>query len=99
MSSTTRYLLGFLAAVFAVALRVWLTPLLADRTLYITIFVPVMFAARYLGTGPALLTVATSLLGIWFWIFSGQSSLDRSEISGVVAFLLFSGIIIAFAEA
>lgn len=100
MSSTTRYVLGFLTAAFAVALRVWLTPPLDNRTPYIEIFLAVMFAARYLGVGPAVVAAATSMLGIWFWILSpSQSSIDRSQVFGLIAFVFFSGVVIAFGEA
>ena len=100
MNTATRYGLGAVAAGSAVALGIWLTPLLGDRTPYITAFATVMLAARYFGLGSAILTVATSMFGIWFWLLApGRSPLERSEIFGLVAFLLFSCVIMAFAEA
>jgi PAS domain-containing protein len=58
-----------------------------------------MFAARYFGLGPSILTVTTSRFGLWFWLLApGQTSLDRSEAYSLVAFLVFSGVIIAFGE-
>ncbi|PYX34818.1 MAG: hypothetical protein DMG80_00505 [Acidobacteria bacterium] len=99
-SATVRCGIGALLGVFAVGVRVWLTPFLGDRTPYVTIFATLMFAARYLGLLPAILTVATSWVGIWLWILApGHNSLDQSEIFGLIAFLLFSGVIIAFGEA
>ena len=100
LNAVTRYGLAISTAMLAVALRPWLVPLLGDRTPYITIFATVMFAARYLGLGPAIVTVATSTLGIWFWPVSpGPSSASRPEIFGLIAFLLFSVVIILFGEA
>jgi PAS domain S-box-containing protein len=58
-----------------------------------------MLAARYFGLGPAILTVATLLFGIWIWpLASGRSPLDRPEIFALVAFSLVSGVIIAFGD-
>jgi PAS domain S-box-containing protein len=100
MGSATRYGLALLAAVFSVALRIWLMPLLGDRTPYIASLAVLVFATRYLGLGPAILTAATSMFGIWFWILApNHSPLDRSEVFGAIAFLILSGVIIAFGEA
>lgn len=99
MNTATRYGLGAVTGVFAAAVCLWLTPLLGDRTPYIAAFATVMLATRYFGLGPAILTAATSIFGIWFWLLApDRSPLDRSEIFGLVACLLFSGVIIAFAE-
>jgi len=98
MGVASRYVFAFLTAVLAVALCVWLVPVLGDRTPYIAIFAAVMFAARYLGVGPAIFTLAVSMMGIWFWIpVPGESAIHK--IFAVVVFLLFSSVIIAFGEA
>lgn len=100
MNTATRYGLGIAMAAFAVGMRIWLTPLLDDRTPYITLFATVMFAARYLGWGPAILTVGASALGIWFWVLvPAGSPPNRSDVFGLDAFLLFSIVIIVFGEA
>ncbi len=100
MNTVTRYGLGLATAILAVTLRIWLTPLLGDRTPYITIFAAVMLAARYLGLGPAIVAVLASMSGIWFWVLNtGHSSTVRpSDVYGLLAFLLFSGIIVTFGE-
>src|SRR5258707_505503 len=96
----TRYGLALLAAVFSVALRVWLMRLLGDRTSYLASFAVLIFATLYLGLGTAILTATVSMFGIWFWILApNHSPLDRSEVFGAVAFLILSGVIIAFGEA
>ena len=100
MNTATRYGLGIVLGVFAVVVRVWLTPVLGERAPYITVFATLMFAARYFGLGPSLLTVTTSLFGLWFWLLApGQTSIDRPEAFNLLAFVLFSGVIIAFGEA
>jgi PAS domain S-box-containing protein len=94
-----RYGLAIAAAVLAVALRLWLTPLLGEGTPYITVFVMVLFSAHYLGLGPAIVTVATSLLGVWIWVIAPHGlALDRFEIFGILVFLIFSAIIVVFGE-
>lgn len=99
MNSATRYGLGVLAALLAVGLRMWLAPLLGDRTPYITLFATIMFAARYLGVGPATVTTLASALGVWCWLLAtANSPFDRSEWFGLIAFFLFSSIIIVFGE-
>lgn len=99
-NTAARYGLGVVTAVCIVVFRVWLTPFLGDRTPYITAFAGVMFAARYLGQGPAILAVGSSVAGIWFWVLApNRTPLERSEVYGLVPFLLFSGVIIAFGEA
>ena len=97
--TAARYGLGVVTGVCIIVFRVWLTPFLGDRTPYITAFAGVMFAARYLGQGPAILTVGSSVAGIWVWVLApNRAPLERSEVFGLVAFLLFSGVIIAFGE-
>src|SRR6266850_6330510 len=74
MNIAARYSLGVLVGVFAVVVRIWLTPVIGDRSPYITVFATLMFAARYLGWGPAMLTVMTSLFGLWSWLLApGQT--------------------------
>ena len=100
MNSAARYGLGLATAVCAVAVGTWLTPLLGYRTPYITAFAGVLFAGRYFGLGPAIVTVGTSVFGIWLWVLApDRSPLERPEIFELFAFLLFSGVIIAFGEA
>ena len=90
MGANSHYVFGFLTAALAVAVCVWLTPLLGDHAALITIFAAVMFATRYLGIRPAIVALAASLLGIWFWIPApDQTSIHK--IFEVVAFLLCAG--------
>ena len=100
LNTVAGYALGIVMGVFAVVVRIWLMPVLGDRTPYITVFATVLLVARYLGLGPAILTVTTSAFGVWFRLLvPGETLPDRFETSGLVAFLLFSSVIIAFGEA
>jgi PAS domain S-box-containing protein len=100
LNTVLRYALGVAVALFAIGLRVWLTPVLGDRNPYHTVWAAVAFAAWYCGVGPSILTALTSVFGVW-WFLSDRAGivLDRMEVSGMVGFLLFSGVIIAFGEA
>ena len=100
MNAVARYGLATAAAVLSVAARVGLTPWMGDRTPYVTVFATLLFVARYLGLGPALVALATSLAGIWFWlVVPAGSSPQPADLFALIAFLLFSGLVIAFGEA
>ena len=68
---------------------------------YHTAWLAIIFAAWYCGVGPALVTIAIDALGIWYWFlppyhsFSGK---NHVEYLGMVGFLVFSGVIVAFGE-
>ena len=98
INGTVRYGLGAVMGLFAVVVRIWLMPLFGDRIPYLATFAAIMFAARYFGMGPTILTVATSTFGIWYGLLAVRSPLDQPEIFSFIAFLLFSGVIIAFGE-
>lgn len=100
-SALWRYAVAFAAALFAIELRVWLTPFLGDRNLYHTAWAAVAFSAWYCGLGPSILNALTSVVGIWAWVLTSERPvfvLDRVEVSGMLGFLLFSAVIIAFGE-
>lgn len=99
---TWRYVIALIVSVFAVLLRVWLTPFLSESYLYQTAFAAVAFSAWYCGVGPSVLTVLTSVVGIWLWFLSPHQSrlaMDRTHVSGMIGFLLSSSVIIAFGQA
>src|SRR5262249_40570665 len=77
-------------------------PLLGDYSPYVTAWAAVAFAAYYCGLGPSIATALTAACGVWLWFqISGRSQLipDRTELAGIIFFLLFSCVVIAFAEA
>ncbi len=101
LTTLIRYALGILAAVGALLLRDFLNPFFGERNPYHTAWLAVVFSAWYCGLGPSVLTVLTGAVGIWYWFLPPTHSFSGKgvpEISGLVGFLVFSGIIIALGE-
>jgi signal transduction histidine kinase len=98
-----RYTLAVLAAILALLLRRLAAPLLGENNPYHTVWAAVVFSAWYCGLGPSLVTAALSAAGVWYWFVppANSFSLDdpKSAISGMLAFLVFSGLIIALGGA
>jgi len=100
-STIIRYGLGILAAVGSLLLRDFLAPFYGERYPYHTAWLAVVFSAWYCGLGPAIVTVIIGAFGVWYWFlppfhsFAGKSV---PETSGIIGFLIFSSIIIAFGE-
>lgn len=97
-----RYLFAILAAIAALVLRKLLSPLLGIYNPYHTLWAAVVFSAWYCGLGPSILTTLIGVAGVWHWFLPPLQSLHlldrKEEISGVVGFLFFSGLIIALGE-
>jgi PAS domain S-box-containing protein len=96
-----KYGLGILAAVVALELRELLNPLLGSENPYHTAWAAVAFAAWYCGIGPAIVTVAIDLIGVWYWFLPAYSSFrieNKREIYGMIGFLLFSALVIWLGE-
>lgn len=102
MAIVVRYALGALAAVCALLLRSVLNPFFGEHNAYHTAWLAVVFAAWYCGIGPAIFSVVISSVGVWylfvppFHSFSGKGDVG---LSGLLGFLVFSAVIIAFGEA
>ena len=98
-----RYGLAVLAAIIALLLRRMLTPLLGESYPYHTLWAATVFCAWYCGLGPSVLTALAGIVGIWYWFLPPVHSFElqdpKAEISGMLGFLLFSGLIIALGEA
>jgi signal transduction histidine kinase len=97
-----RYVLAILIALGALFFRQLLLPLLGDSNPFHTAWPAVIFAAWYCGMGPAIVTAIIEVMGTWYWFLppfhSFRFSDPKSEISGMVGFMLFSGFIIALGE-
>ncbi|MFZ0808202.1 MAG: DUF4118 domain-containing protein, partial [Candidatus Sulfotelmatobacter sp.] len=90
-----------MAGIAALVLRELLNPLFGVHNPYHTAWLAVVFSAWYCGVGPSLVTVLIGATGVWYWFLPPTHSFagkDVAEISGIVGFLVFSGIIIAFGE-
>jgi signal transduction histidine kinase len=98
-----RYALAILAATLALWLRWVLSPLLGETNPYHTLWPAVVFSAWYCGLGPSIVTSLLGLAGIWYWFLPPYNSFSlqdpKVEISGMLGFLVFSGLIIALGEA
>jgi signal transduction histidine kinase len=98
-----RYALAILAATLALWLRWVLSPLLGETNPYHTLWPAVVFSAWYCGLGPSIVTSLLGLAGIWYWFLPPYNSFSlqdpKVEISGMLGFLIFSGLIIALGEA
>jgi signal transduction histidine kinase len=97
-----RYGLAILAAIVALWLRQLLSPLLGEGNPYHTLWPAVVFSAWYCGLGPSILTASIGLAGIWYWFLPPYNSLHlqdpKAQISGMIGFVIFSGLIIALGE-
>jgi len=102
-SAVRRYGLAILAAMVALWLRHLLSPLLGESNPYHTLWPAVVFAAWYCGLGPSVLTASIGVVGIWYWFLPPYSSFHlqdpKAQLSGIIGFLIFSGLIIALGEA
>jgi signal transduction histidine kinase len=98
-----RYGLAILAAIVALWLRWLLSPLLGGNNPYHTVWAAVVFSAWYCGLGPSIVTTLVGTVGVWYWFLPPYKSFHvqdpRAEMSGVLGFLVFSGLIIALGEA
>jgi signal transduction histidine kinase len=95
--------LALLAAMAALLIRELLSPFLGPDNPYHTVWAAVVFSAWYCGVGPAILTTLFGGIGVWYWFLPPVRSFHlqdpRTEISGMVGFLFFSGLIIVLGEA
>jgi|SRR5580658_5668582 signal transduction histidine kinase len=97
-----QYGTALLAAIAALLLRRLLAPVLGDQNPYHTAWAAVVFSAWYCGVGPSVVTILVDLIGIWYWFLppSGSFTLanPRTDIAGMLGFVIFSGCIVAFCE-
>lgn len=97
----SRYFLAILATVAALFLRSLLTPLMGYHNPYHTVWLAVVFSAWYCGLGPSIVTTLAGALGVWYWFLPPTHSWwikDRTDVFGVLGFLLFSSAIVALGE-
>jgi len=98
-----RYGQAILAAIVALLLRQLFSPFLGENNPYHTVWAAVVFSAWYCGLGPSIVTAVLSMVGIWYWFLPPVHSFElqdpKAEISGMLGFLVFSGLIIALGEA
>lgn len=97
------YRLAILTAILALLLRGLLIPLLGANNPYHTAWAAVVFTAWYCGLGPSILATVMSLGGVWYWFLppthSWRLADPKTEVAGMIGFLVLSGLIIALGEA
>lgn len=101
VGAVSKYALAVLCAFAALFLREVLSPFFATRHPYHTVWLAVAFCAWYCGVGPSIVAVVIDAIGIWYWFVPPVRTLfgkDVPEVSGMLGFLVFSAIIIAFGE-
>jgi len=96
-----RYALAILATAVALFARQLLMPLYGSQNPYHTVRLAVAFAAWYCGLGPSIVTALLGALGVSYWCvlpFHSFAIHNRSDVFGVLGFLVFSSAIIALGE-
>jgi PAS domain S-box-containing protein len=99
--NANRYAIAVLAALAALYLRHLLTPLFGERNPYHTVWLAIVFCSWYCGLGPSIVSTLVCVLGInYFFLSPGHSIIvhGRSELYGMLGFVVFSSVIIAFGE-
>jgi PAS domain S-box-containing protein len=95
------YLVAILATAVALFARQLLTPLYGNQNPYHTVWLAVAFASWYCGLWPSIITALLGALGVWYWFIPPLHSFaihDRSDVFGVIGFLIFSSAIVALGE-
>jgi PAS domain S-box-containing protein len=96
-----RYALGIIAGAAALLLRRALDPLLGAENPYHTAWAAVVLSVWYGGVGPAIVTIAITLTGIWYWFLPPYGSFtlaSKTEVFGMLGFLAFSALIVFLGE-
>ena len=103
IENVRRYSLAILAAIAALFLRRLLAPVLGQQNPYHTAWAAVVFSAWFCGLGPSVMTILVDLAGIWYWFLPPSGSFGladpRTDIAGMLGFVVFSGLIAAFGDA
>lgn len=98
-----RYATALLAVIFAVLVRLALTPVLGpDQMPYITLFCVIVFCAVYCGVGPSIVAVAAAVFANFYFftapVFTLHLDHPLQQIGGMFMFMLTSGFVIWMAE-
>ena len=97
-----RYGAALLAAVAALYVRKLLAPALGIDNPFHTAWAAVVFSAWYCGIGPSIVAILLDLMGVWYWFLPPAASLHlanpKAGLSGILGFVVFSGLIVALGE-
>jgi signal transduction histidine kinase len=101
-SVLTRYTVALASAVFAIALRAALEPVLGHAGFYVTVYIAVVFSALVCGLGPSILSALLATAGIVYWFVDPRHSIvigDKRDIHALIACLLVCPVLIVLGEA
>jgi signal transduction histidine kinase len=100
-SAVLRFSLAVSTAVLAILLRGLLDPLLGHVAFYATVYMTVAFCALVAGLIPAVLNALLGFVGIFYFFVDPRHSVSipRSEVHGVIGFVLVSFFLIALGVA
>ncbi|HYG98581.1 MAG TPA: PAS domain S-box protein [Terriglobales bacterium] len=99
-SAARRYACAILASAAVLVIRATLDPILGTYLPYVTLYLGVVFAAWYCGTGPAAVNAVVSLIAADYWFIKPRGSvlIDAQHVAGSLTFLCVAGLIIAMGE-
>jgi PAS domain S-box-containing protein len=100
-SEAVRYAIAVIAAIAALILRKLLNPLLGSDNPYLTAWAAVVFSAWYCGLRPAVVAVAITSVGVWYWFLPPYGSFaiqSYTKLFGMLGFLAFSVVIVLLGE-
>jgi signal transduction histidine kinase len=101
LNAPARYATALAAILVALLAREVLSPFVGDYVPFITLFPAVIFAARFCGIGPSILTVLVALFGARFWFVQPVHSFsvpDTARSVAIIVFLLASALMVAMGE-
>jgi signal transduction histidine kinase len=100
-SIVPRFFLAVSTAVLAVLLRGLLDPVLGHVAFYATVYMTVAFCALVAGLAPAVLNAVLGFAGIFYFFVDPRHSVSipRSEVHGVIGFVLVSFFLLALGVA
>ncbi|HET9410096.1 MAG TPA: ATP-binding protein [Candidatus Sulfotelmatobacter sp.] len=97
--SIGRYSIAVAATVVALYIRVLIAPFFGSYVPYPPVWVAVAFSTWCCGLGPSLVTIAISVVGIWFWFpHMPRTFAQENGLAGLVGFVVFAGLIVAIGE-
>jgi signal transduction histidine kinase len=101
LTVVSRLVVAMSTAVLAVLLRGLLDPVLGHVAFYATVYMTVAFCALVAGFVPAVLNAVLGFVGIFYFFVDPRHSVSipRSEVHGVIGFVLVSFFLIALGVA
>jgi signal transduction histidine kinase len=100
-SAPRRFGFALAATLFALLIAAAMTPLVGEYVVYFVEFAAVAFSAAYCGLIPSVVVIAIALVGVRYWFIDPSHSFsvpDGSQLTGILAFVAVSCVIVAIGE-